>query len=402
MSDTAKPRRYGPSTASVHAGEAREKFAHAITNPICQTSTFVFEDYAAIQAYVESKKAGPPSRFEYGRYGNPTEQTATEKLVALEGGEDGLVFASGMSAATTTMLALLSAGDHLAIISEAYKKTREFALTQVVRFGIETTLVPPDDYDAMAAAIRPNTRLFFTETPTNPRLWIVDLKRVADFKKKRPGMVVVVDSTFATPINLKPLQFGVDLVLHSVTKYLGGHNDIMGGAIVGSRALVDRIRGMHQFLGGVMDPHCAYLLIRALKTLAVRVERHNANAQQIAEFLEGHPKVRRVFYPGLKSHPQHELAVKQMKGFGGVVSFEVEGSKADTFRFIEALKIPYLGPSLGGVESLVYHPASLTFNEYSPEDREAMGITEQLVRLAVGIEDAEDLVADLDQALAAV
>ena len=400
MSEASKPRRIGPSTASVHSGESRHKFANAITTPICQTSTFVFEDYAAIQAFVESSKNGPPSRYEYGRYGNPTEQAATDKLVALEGGEDGLLFASGMTASTTLMLALLSAGDHLVMTGEAYKKTREFALKHLVRFGIETTTVPPGDYDAMAAAIRPNTRLFFTETPTNPRLWVVDLKRVADFKNDHPDLVVVVDSTFATPINLKPLPLGVDLALHSATKYLGGHNDILGGAIVGSRDLVNRIRAMHQFLGGVMDPHCAYLLIRGLKTLAVRVERHNANAQRIAAFLDGHAKVRRVFYPGLKGHPHHDLAARQMAGFGGVVSFEVEGSKADTFRFIEALTIPYMGPSLGGVESLVYHPASLTFNDYAPEEREAIGITDQLVRFAVGIEDADDLIADLDHALA--
>ena len=400
MSEAPKNPECGPSTASVHGGETREKFAHAITNPIAQTSTFVFENYAAIRAYIDAKKAGPAGRYEYGRYGNPTEQAATEKLVALEGAEDGLLFASGMTAATTTMLALLSAGDHLVMTSEAYKKTREFALKHLTRFGIETTLVPPDDYDAMAAAIRPNTRMFFTETPTNPRLWVVDVERVADFKEQQPDMVVVVDSTFATPLNLRPLEFGADLALHSITKYLGGHNDILGGAIAGPLALVDKVRLMHQFLGGIMDPHCAYLLIRGLKTLGVRVERHNVNGQRIAEFLEGHAKVRRVFYPGLKSHPQHELAVRQMKGFGGVVSFEVDGSQADTFRFIEALKIPYLGPSLGGVESLVYHPASLTFNDYPPDEREAMGISDQLVRLAVGIEDADDLIADLDQALA--
>jgi len=402
MSDASRPRRIGPSTASVHGGESRHKFANAITTPICQTSTFVFEDYAAIQAFVESSKNGPPSRYEYGRYGNPTEQAATDKLVALEGGEDGLLFASGMTATTTLMLALLSAGDHLVMTGEAYKKTREFSLKHLVRFGIETTTVPPDDYDAMAAAIRPNTRLFFTETPTNPRLWVVDLKRVADFKNDHPDLVVVVDSTFATPINLKPLSFGVDLALHSVTKYLGGHNDILGGAIIGSRDLVNRIRPMHQFLGGIMDPHCAYLLIRGLKTLAVRVERQNANAQRIAEFLDGHANVRRVFYPGLKGHPHHDLAVRQMAGFGGVVTFEVDGSLPQTFRFLEALTIPYMGPSLGGVESLVYHPASLTFNHYAPEEREAIGITDQLVRFAVGIEDADDLIADLDQALAAL
>lgn len=400
MSNRLPTRRQGPSTASVHAGEPRVKAEHSITNPIFQTSTFVFDDLAEIRAFAESRKAGTPSRFEYGRYGNPTEEAATAKLVALEGGEDGILFASGMTAATTTILALLSAGDHMVITDEAYKKTREFALNELRRFHIACTIVPPDDYDAMRAALRPNTKLFFTETPTNPRLWIVDLTRVAEFKKDHPDMVIVVDSTFGTPVNYRPLSLGADVALHSATKYLGGHNDILGGAIVGSREVIGRVRPMHQSLGGIMDPHCAYLLVRGLKTLAVRVARHNENAQRVAEFLEGHPKVGRVYYPGLKSHPQHDLARRQMTGFGGVVSFEAGGTSDETFRFIEALTIPYLGPSLGGVETLVYHPASLTFDQYTPSERLAIGITDTLVRLAIGIEDADDLIADLDQALA--
>ena len=393
------PKTPGPSTASVHAGEPRRKFAHALTNPVFQTSTFVFENRAAIQAYLESKKTGKPDRFEYGRYGNPTEDAATAKLVALEGAEDGVLMASGMMAVTAAMLAMLSSGDHLVMVAESYKKTRDFARKHLPRFGIEVTLVPPDDYDAMAAAVRKNTRLFFAEVPTNPRLWVLDVARLAELKKKHPQLVLMVDSTFATPINMKPLSLGADLVHHSATKYLAGHNDVLGGVIVGSRALVEPVRLMHQFLGGIMDPHCAYLLIRGLKTLAIRVARHNENAQAIAEFLEGHPKVGRVYYPGLRSHPQHDLAARQMTGFGGVVSFEVGQSEADAFRFIEALRIPYLGPSLGGVESLVYHPASLTFNDYAAAERKAMGITDTLIRLAVGIEDADDLIADLDQAL---
>jgi len=392
----------GPSTRSVHGGEPRIKAASAITNPIFQTSTFVFENLAEIQAFAASRNAGAPSRFEYGRYGNPTEQAATAKLVALEGGEDGILFASGMAAATVTLLGLLSAGDHMVITDEAYKKTREFAIKDLKRFGIACTVVPPDDYDAMAAAIRPNTKVFFTETPTNPRLWIIDLPRVAAFKQDHPDLVVVVDSTFGTPINIQPLALGADVALHSVTKYLGGHNDVLGGAIVGSKDVIGRIRPMHQTLGTIMDAHCAYLLIRGLKTLAIRVARHNENAQRVAEFLEAQERVTRVYYPGLASHPQHDLAARQMTGFGGVVSFDVGASQEDTFRFIEALKIPYLGPSLGGVESLVYHPASLTFDRYTPEERAAIGITDTLVRLAIGIEDADDLIADLDQALGQV
>ena len=388
------------STQAVHAGEERHKPYGALTTPVVQTSTYTFRDSAEIRAFMEEKAAGQrPARDEYGRYSNPTQSAAESKLAALEGAERGLLFASGMAAITTTLAALLSAGDHLILIRDCYHRTREFALSFLSRWGIETTLLPAaasTAASALAAAIRPETRLIFCETPTNPYLRIVDLAQVVEVARQR-GALTVVDSTFATPLNLRPLALGVDLVVHSATKYLGGHNDLLAGVVAGPAALLARIEAARGVMGSVSNPHDAYLLIRGLKTLALRVARQNENGQHVAEFLEGHPAVRRVHYPGLASHPDHALARQQMADFGGVVSFEIEGDFEATADFIDRLRMPYIGPTLGGVESIVEQPAAL-FSLDARQRREA-GLRDNLVRYALGIEDADDLIADLAQAL---
>jgi cystathionine gamma-synthase len=387
----------GFSTRSVHAGESRDKYANAITTPVVQSSVFVFDNTAEMKEYVAGKK----NRLEYGRYGNPTQRVAEEKLAALEEAEDALLFATGMAAVTTTLLAFLSGGDHLVVTDDCYRKTRVFCETTLARLGVETTFVPADSFDGLAEAMRKNTKVVLAESPTNPHLYIVDLPRAAEIAR-RNGARLLVDGTFATPYNQQAVKLGADLVIHSGTKYLGGHNDLLAGAVMGSEKVVGPVRDLQGQLGPTIDPHCAYLLLRGLKTLALRVERHNRNGLAIAGFLESHPKIEHVYYPGLKTHPDHAVAKNQMRGFGGVVSFLVEAGLDETLRFVDNLRLPYLGPSLGGVESLVYHPATLTFSDLSKEQREKLGIMDNLVRFAAGIEDEEDIIADLEQALESI
>jgi cystathionine gamma-synthase len=395
------------STQSVHAGEEKHKPYHALTMPIVQTSTYTFESTAQIIDFMHGKAARKAAREqgedlslreEYGRYGNPTQDTVAHKVAALEGGEGALLFATGMSAITTTMLALLSQGDHVVMARECYRRTREFGTKHLPRWGIASTLVPIGDPDALRAAIRPNTRMIFSESPTNPYLRVMDFSLMVDIAREH-NVITAVDSTFATPINMRPLEYGVDLVIHSATKYLGGHNDLLAGVVVGARRLLAPIEDARGVLGGVGSPHDAYMLLRGLKTLDLRVRRQNENGQRIAEFLEEHPQVARVYYPGLPSHSDYEIAQRQMTGFGGVVSFEIAGDKAMTGRFIDHLKVPYIGPTLGGVESIAQQQA--LFISLDPEERRAAGIGDNLVRYALGIEDAEDLITDLDQALVA-
>jgi cystathionine gamma-synthase len=386
--------RRGMSTIAIHAGEERLRYADSITTPIVQTSTYAFKDSKEVEAYTKGGK----ERFEYGRYGNPTEKVAQRRLAALEGAEDCVVFSSGMSAIVTTILSLLRSGDHMVITDDAYKKTLEFCSGYIQRFGIGCTIVPFGDYQALEAAVQPNTRFIFSESPTNPYLNIFDLVRLHEIAR-RHKVLTVIDSTFATPANQRPLEWGVDLVMHSCTKYLGGHNDILAGAVLGRRELVEHIRDLHKAFGGGLDPHCCYLLLRGLKTFALRVRKHNDTAMQVARFLEAHPRVRRVYYPGLESHRHHHIAKEQMSGFGGVVTFDVKGSLPVVKRFLDSLKLCYIAPSLGGVETLITHPASVSYYNYSRKQRYALGITDSLVRLAVGVEDADDIIADLDQAL---
>ncbi|MFH1571150.1 MAG: aminotransferase class I/II-fold pyridoxal phosphate-dependent enzyme [Gemmatimonadota bacterium] len=386
----------GLSTRAVHGGEERLKYAKSVTVPIAQTSTYVFDD---LEEY-EDFKAGRRAHFEYGRYNNPTVRAAEAKVAALDGAEDALLFSSGMSAITTALLAMLRSGQHVVVLEDCYRRTVQFC-GLIEKFGIERTVVRAGDLAALEAAVRPNTRVIFAESPTNPHLHLVDLERLVAFARPL-GLKVLIDSTFATPINLRPLEYGVDLVFHSATKYLGGHNDLVVGAVCGSREMIRALKEFRDIVGTMADPQSSYLLIRGLKTLALRVTHQNATAMRMARYLEGHAKIRRVYYPGLESHPEHDIAARQMSGYGGVVSFDVEGDLERTRAFLKGLRIPYLAPSLGGVESLVSHPATLSYYDLGHEERQAIGILDQLVRYAVGVEDADDLIADLDQALAAV
>lgn len=386
----------GFGTAAVHAGEPRHKAGNALTTPIMQTATYTFADTKELRDHFEHRI----EREEYGRYGNPTQRIAEQKLAALEGAEDCLLVASGMAAVTTTLFAMLSRGAHVVVTDDSYRRTRQFLNQTLHRYGIECSTVPAGDYDAIAGAIRPNTRILISESPTNPYNRILDLERFADIGR-RHRVKTIVDATFATPYNQQPLKYGIDLVLHSATKFLGGHNDLMAGAVLGSADLVDGIRSLQGVTGAVIDPFAAYLLIRGLKTLALRIERQNANAQTIAEFLEDHPKVRRVHYAGLPSHPEHAIARKQMRGFGGVVSFEIDGDLDAATRVVDGCRIPRIAPSLGGVESLIEQPALMSFYELTTEERLQVGIKDNLIRYSVGIEDGTDLVADLERALRA-
>ncbi|MGA1824911.1 MAG: trans-sulfuration enzyme family protein [bacterium] len=386
-------KKLGFSTRSVHAGEIRYNEYGSITTPIVQTSTFIFKNTDEIMRLA----AGDTERFEYGRYGHPTQFAAERKLAELEEAEDAVLFSSGMSAITTSLFTLLQSGDHLILTDDAYKRTLDFCKTCLFRFNIECTVVKMCDYEAIENAIQPNTRVFFSESPTNPYLNIMDLEQLMNIFRDR-DILVISDSTFATPYNQRPLKYGINLVIHSATKYMGGHNDLLSGVVLGPLELTNPIREYLKITGGVIDPNSAYLLIRGLKTFELRMKQLNENGQKIAEFLEQHPKVHRVYYPGLTSHPHHEVAQRQMNGYGAVVTFEIEDDIDTVLRFLSHLKIISIGPSLGGVETLITHPATISYYKNTRAEREQLGIKDGLIRLAVGIENAEDIIEDLDQA----
>lgn len=378
----------------MHGGEPAVRGDRSLTTPVVHASAFPFEDTRELVDYMEGGRERPA---EYGRYGNPTVERAEAKLAALEGGEAALLMASGMAAITTTLLAMLRQGQHVVITRDAYRKTRVFAQQVLARFGVEVDIVDATAA-AVTAAMRDDTRLVFTEAPTNPYLRMIDIEAVVKAARAR-RIKTIIDATFATPVNMQPLQHGVDLVIHSATKYLGGHNDLLAGVVVGRAPLVGAIREHLGMTGAVLDPHNAYLLLRGLKTLALRVRHQNGTALRLAEVLAADPAVAQVWYPLRTDHPDHALAVRYLRGGGGVVSFELHGGLAAGTRLVDALRIPKLAPSLGGVESLVEQPALMSFFELSPAERAEIGIREGLVRLSVGVEEPEDLEADLRQAL---
>lgn len=394
----------GLSTKAVHGGVRNTRAGQTIPTPITQTAMHTFRDGDDLRDFMHQKTwgEGTDGHAEYGRYGNSSIHAVEKKLAALDGGEDALLFASGMSAITTLLLASLSTDTHIVMTDDCYRRTRQFSLTFLRRFGISTTIVPAGDYDAIEEAIIPKkTRFLISESPTNPYLRLVDMERLVEIAKAHK-VRTIIDATFATPINQQPLAYGIDYVVHSATKYLAGHHDLLAGVIVSSKPRIDALREAQGVLGGVLAPQNAFLLERGLKTLALRVERQNQNGQAIAEFLESHPQIEQVWYPGLPSHPDHELAKRQMSGYGGVISFTVAGDDATTAKFIDELTIPYIAPSLGGTESLIEQPAIMSYYEMDSEDRLKLGIPDNLVRFAVGIEDTADLLADFEQALAKI
>jgi cystathionine gamma-lyase len=373
------------STRAIHVGQEADPTTGATIVPVYQTSTYTQE------------RVGEHKGFDYSRTINPTRLALEKQLASLEGGANGYAFASGM-AATAAVLNLLSAGDHAVVTDDLYGGTYRLFTRVLARYGLEFTYVDMSDTDAIRAAIRPNTKLFWLETPTNPLLKLIDIAAVVSLRKN--GQIVAVDNTFATPYFQQPLALGADVVVHSTTKYIGGHSDVVGGvAITNDDAIADVIKFHQNAVGGIPGPHDAWLTMRGAKTLALRMRQHAQNAQAVAEFLEAHPEVEHVYYPGLPSHPQHTLAKRQMSGFGGMVSFVLKGPPSRALDFAHRLRLFSLAESLGGVESLICHPARMTHGSIPKEDRERRGVTDGLLRLSVGIEDVEDLLDDLRIAL---
>jgi len=389
-----KPKGYRTETQTVHGAADGIKKNGPVGTPIYQSSTFEVTDN-------EEQLRIAASDHYYTRYGNPTNTVAEKTIASLEGTEAALTFASGMGAVTTTIMALLKSGDHIVAQRDIYGGVNKFLAQWLPKMGIETTFVDTADYPQFAKAIRSSTKLLYFESPTNPTLRVVDFKKATALAKEH-NLLSMIDATFGTPINQHPAEFGFDLIMHSGTKYLNGHSDLLCGVVAGRRELIQRIWETRTTLGNCMDPHAAWMLVRGLKTLAVRVARQNENAQRVAEFLAGNAKVRRVYYPFLRSHPEYAVARAQMTGGGGMVSFEVEGTGEDARRVTEAMRLFTLATSLGGVESLVSIPVLTSHAMIPAEAREKMGVTEQMIRLSVGIENADDLIADLEQALQAM
>jgi cystathionine gamma-synthase len=384
------------STQAVHAGEERLESGEPISETIFTASTYAFSDTQTLLDFIVQKQP----RHEYARYGNPVEKVTEQKLAALEGAEDAILYSTGMTALAGLFLGLLKAGDEVVLFDECYLRTREFCAEQLPRFGITSRLVRTGDYAQLEAAITSATRLLVSESPTNPHLTVIDLARFAEIGKRR-GVETAVDATLATPYNVRPLDHGIDYVVHSCTKYLAGHNDLLAGAVLGRRDKLESLRKFRGLTGMINAPHNEQLLLRGLKTFELRMRRHNENGQRVAEFLSRHPRIEKVYYPGLPSHPTHEIARQTMRGFGGVVTFQVKDADwRETADVLDALRIARIAPSLGGAESLVEQPLILSYYEFTPEDRRAQGISDNMIRLACGLENPEDLIADLEQALA--
>jgi cystathionine gamma-lyase len=373
-------------TLAIHAGQAKDPSYGAVMTPIYQTSTFAF------------KGVNQPGEFDYSRSGNPTRKALEDCLAALEGGTAGFVFATGM-AAETTILEMFSQGDHLIVHDDLYGGTYRLLVNVTRKHGVEVEFVNLREPDLLRKAIRPSTKAVWTETPTNPLMNILDLKEIADIAHEH-GIVTICDNTFLSPYFQRPLELGIDVVVHSTTKYINGHSDVVGGAvIVRDPKLAEKIKFLQNAMGTCAGPLDCFLVLRGVKTLAVRMEAHNRNALDLARWLENHPKVERVLHPGLESHAQHQLAKQQMAGFGGTFSFCVRGGEAEAFRLLGAVKLFTLAESLGGVESLIEHPWSMTHASMPEDFRGSMGITRNMIRISVGIEHIDDQIIDLKQAL---
>ncbi|MGE5647621.1 MAG: trans-sulfuration enzyme family protein [Acidobacteriota bacterium] len=371
-------------TLAIHAGQGPDPAYGAVMPPIYQTSTFAF------------RGVNQPGPFDYSRSGNPTRKALETCLAGLEGGVAGFAFGTGM-AAETTVLMMFSAGDRIIVHNDLYGGTYRLLTGVMAEKGIHADFIDLRCPDLVRAAVTPQTKALWIETPTNPLMNLVDLEATAALAREL-GLITICDNTFLSPYFQRPFDFGIDVVMHSTTKYINGHSDVVGGAVVVNRAdLAERVGYLQNALGTCAGPQDCFLVLRGIKTLAVRMEEHNRNALEIAHWLEGHPKVAAVLHPGLESHPQHALALRQMRGFGGTFSFRVKGGRAEVFRLLGAMKLFTLAESLGGVESLIEHPATMTHASVPAGVRDEMGITEDVVRVSVGIEDVKDLIADLDQ-----
>lgn len=389
-------KKLGLGTTAIHAGTLKNLYG-TLAMPIYQTSTFIFDSAEQGGRRFALEEAG----YIYTRLGNPTTTVLENKIAALEEGEAGIAMSSGMGAISSTLWTVLKAGDHVVTDKTLYGCTFALMNHGLTKFGVEVTFVDTSNLDEVKKAMKENTRVVYLETPANPNLKIVDLEGVCKVAHTNPNTLVIVDNTFATPYMQKPLKLGVDVVVHSATKYLNGHGDVIAGLVITNKELADQIRfvGLKDMTGAVLGPQEAYYIIRGLKTFEIRMERHCKNARTIADFLNKHPKVEKVYYPGLESHPGYEIAKKQMKDFGAMISFELKGGFEAGKTLLNNLKLCSLAVSLGDTETLIQHPASMTHSPYTKEEREAAGITDGLVRLSVGLENVEDIIADLKQGL---
>ena len=389
-------KKLGLGTTAIHAGTLKNLYG-TLAMPIYQTSTFIFDSAEQGGRRFALEEAG----YIYTRLGNPTTTVLENKIAALEEGEAGIAMSSGMGAISSTLWTVLKAGDHVVTDKTLYGCTFALMNHGLTKFGVEVTFVDTSNLDEVKKAMKENTRVVYLETPANPNLKIVDLEGVCKVAHTNPNTLVIVDNTFATPYMQKPLKLGVDIVVHSATKYLNGHGDVIAGLVVTKQELADQIRfvGLKDMTGAVLGPQEAYYIIRGLKTFEIRMERHCKNARTIVDFLNKHPKVEKVYYPGLETHPGYEIAKKQMKDFGAMISFELKGGFEAGKTLLNNLKLCSLAVSLGDTETLIQHPASMTHSPYTKEEREVAGITDGLVRLSVGLENVEDIIADLEYGL---
>ena len=386
----------GLGTTAIHAGTLKNLYG-TLAMPIYQTSTFIFDSAEQGGRRFALEEAG----YIYTRLGNPTTTVLENKIAALEEGEAAVATSSGMGAISSTLWTVLKAGDHVVTDKTLYGCTFALMCHGLTRFGIEVTFVDTSNLDEVKNAMKENTRVVYLETPANPNLKIVDLEALSKLAHTNPNTLVIVDNTFATPYMQKPLKLGADIVVHSVTKYINGHGDVIAGLVITNKELADQIRfvGLKDMTGAVLGPQDAYYIIRGMKTFEIRMERHCKNAKKVVEFLNKHSKIERVYYPGLETHPGHEIAKKQMKDFGAMISFELKGGFEAGKTLLNSLKLCSLAVSLGDTETLIQHPASMTHSPYTKEEREAAGITDGLVRLSVGLENVEDIIEDLKQGL---
>ena len=386
----------GLGTTAIHAGTLKNLYG-TLAMPIYQTSTFIFDSAEQGGRRFALEEAG----YIYTRLGNPTTTVLEDKIAALEEGEAAVATSSGMGAISSTLWTVLKAGDHIVTDKTLYGCTFALMCHGLTRFGIDVTFVDTSNLDEVKNAMKENTRVVYLETPANPNLKIVDIEALAKIAHTNPNTLVIVDNTFATPYMQKPLTLGADVVVHSVTKYINGHGDVIAGLVITNKALADQIRfvGLKDMTGAVLGPQDAYYIIRGMKTFEIRMERHCKNARRVVEFLNNHPKIERVYYPGLETHPGYEIAKKQMKDFGAMISFELKGGFEAGKTLLNNLKLCSLAVSLGDTETLIQHPASMTHSPYTKEEREAAGITDGLVRLSVGLENVEDIIADLEHGL---
>ncbi|MBQ4813962.1 methionine gamma-lyase [Pseudoalteromonas luteoviolacea] len=385
-------------TNCIHGPNHFEDPHGALTAPLYQSSTFKFANAAQGAARFAGEEAG----YIYTRLGNPTTRELEEKLAQLEEMEDAAATATGMGAVSASVLSFLQQGDHLIASSALYGCSFALFAHMLPKFGIEVSFVDMTDLDALKAALKPNSKMLFAETPINPNMTVLDLTMLGEFAQQN-GLISVIDNTFMTPLLQKPKHFGIDIVIHSATKYLNGHGDVVAGVVCGSKEHIETVKlTVLKDIGATISPHDAWLINRGLKTLHIRMERHCESAQKVAEYLESHSKVERVYYPGLESHPGHRFIGNQMKAAGGVIAFEIKGTLADGEQFINATELCTLAVSLGDPETLIQHPASMTHSPYTPEERLAAGISDGLIRISVGLEAAEDIIADLEKAFSCI